>query len=226
MSDNTLPARFESLPTSVLQNVSRFLGVRDLGNYQLLNQATNVATRGTYQRVREMAMDNGYHSQLPPQLRKNFWREIETIKALIDSGLVAVSEVQVWGQAPAQVQSVLAAQFESAGYHPDAVIRDRPADFFTSNLPDTSRMQVPEGQRGAVMVRKALEALNTQIPKEVKDKWRHYGPNTIVVANVSDYPAELSTHAIFMSLVPLAVGRTSPHQSLWIVRGFEAVMIF
>jgi hypothetical protein len=212
---------------AALHQVSRYLGVKDFANFRVINRATATATADTNNRIRAMAQDNGWHSNLPPQLRKNFWNEIETIKALVDSSVVKHTDVVVWGEAKEEQKNAVCGAFESAEYKPDAIISGRPADFFTSNLPDPAKM--PESmsaeKKAEAGERKAIEALKISIPKEVRDKWRHYGPNTIAVVNVSDFPVIVTSKQIRETLLSVAEGRKGTH-SLWFVRGYEAVVVF
>jgi hypothetical protein len=217
------PTYFDLLPINVLQNIGRHLRLTDLGNFSQINKAVYEANRATLMACDYMVnfgtIDPGT-VKTGGSLLANAKAEKLTVKAILDAGIAPLDAVCFWLSAPDSTRAELAKEFEKPGLKPDVIFCGRPLDIFSSNLGDPTKMK--EGQVATILARKAQEAMQSQIPKDADEKWRHYGPRTIAVANVSQFPLSISSDEIARTLLgTVTPKRKAPTQEFWFVRDME-----
>jgi hypothetical protein len=225
MSDSqTSP--MSAMPTQVIQHIGRFLGVQDLANFSMINKTTHDAQRDLLLRLGRMIDPNQDPnlSNMAGSLLKNTKAEKRAIHALIDGGLVKVNEIVTWEEATEQQQAAVRPKFKTPGLKPDAIVfGTRPLDFFVSNLPDPTK--IPGNKADAILLGKANEAITSGIPNGTSFKWQKYGGGAIAVANISDFPASLSTAQVVIALRNNVAAPQDGH-SLWLVRGYEVAVVY
>lgn len=216
---------------AALKIVGSYLGVRDFANYGMVNKSLH-AFAVSAPNIAKLKASHWMAAHAPLNMKgsllQNSENEALAIRALIDSGLVALDAIRSWNATSAEQQAALKKNFTLTNGTPDMIMNGIPADFVSSNPPDAARIPGSAEKVAARVASDALSALGG-VPEKVRAKWKKYakdgGGRCACIVYLHRYPREISNLQIMKSVVGALNGEQGDNE-LYVVRDLLAMRWF